>query len=80
MSEESTPNGNKGEAIDSAHTLGDDSTKAGIEQVLQSPLTWDTDPHNPVNWSSARKWTVVTLLWATCTIAHVSLPHSARKS
>ena len=51
--------------------ISEEKQRADRESQL-SP-EWAMDPKNPVNWSPTRKWSIVTLLWATVTVTYAPL-------
>ena len=62
------------QVVNDAVSLANDSEeKQRADQESQLSPEWAMDPKNPVNWSSTRKWTIVTLLWATVTVTYAPL-------
>ncbi|CRG90253.1 putative transporter C1529,01 [Talaromyces islandicus] len=47
------------------------STKSCRDSELQSTNDWASDPKNPVNWSLARQWVIILLLWGANTVASI---------
>jgi len=62
QSQEQIQNHGENDAVPVANNLEE---KQNINEESLSPPGWSTDPKNPVNWSSLRKWAIVTLLWGT---------------
>lgn len=59
---------------DAASLANDSEEKQRADQESQLSPEWAMDPKNPVNWSSTRKWSIVTLLWATVMVTYAPLP------
>ncbi|QKX53492.1 uncharacterized protein TRUGW13939_00571 [Talaromyces rugulosus] len=47
------------------------STESCRDSELQLSPEWANDPRNPVNWSLARQWSIIFLLWGANTVASI---------